>query len=118
MKPYAAKIRYLDRLVQQWACAQRSYISGLPAECGHHHVGRNNLLLRWDLRNIVPLTMEEHRAVHDGRLRYDVHNPFRAAYLRDCRHKVLKDYLLEHSLTVGEFIKLREQELLQALGRK
>lgn len=72
MKQYAAKIRELDALVQKWACRQRSYISGYPAQCGHHYIGRSEMLLRWDLRNIIPLTFDEHRLVHDGMLRFEI----------------------------------------------
>lgn len=52
MKQYAAKIRELDALVQKWACRQRSYISGYPAQCGHHYIGRSEMLLRWDVQEL------------------------------------------------------------------
>ncbi len=115
MKKYAAKIRKLDALVQKWACRQVSYVSGYRAECGHHYIGRANLLLRWNLKNIIPLTMAEHRQLHDGNLNWDISNPFRKQVLINMKNKGLKSYLLEKGLTLEDFLKERETELLEAL---
>lgn len=101
----------LDRLVQQWACKQRSYISGRPAECGHHHIHRNSTLTRWDLLNIIPLTLEEHRGVHEGWLHYEIQNPFRAQYLEDQRRKSFKDHLLETGQTMNDFMTHCKQKI-------
>lgn len=115
MKRYAAKIRELDALVQKWACRQRSYISGYPAQCGHHYIGRSDMLLRWDLRNIIPLTFDEHRLVHDGMLQFEILNPFRKQFLLNQKNKGLKTYLLEEGLTVEEFLKQSRQKIMQEL---
>lgn len=100
----------LDRMVQQWACRQRSYISGRPAECGHHHISREYLLTRWDIKNIIPLTLEEHRAVHDGSLSYVIINPFREQYLINQKNRNFKDFLLENGLTLAEFVKAKQAQ--------
>lgn len=105
---FAAK---LDRMIQQYATQRRSYISGLPAECGHHHIGRSNTLLRWDINNIIPLTLAEHRAVHDGTLKYKINNPFREVYLESRRNRNIKDYLLEKGMTFEEFALRKKEEL-------
>lgn len=115
MKQYAAKIRELDALVQKWACRQRSYISGYPAQCGHHYIGRSEMLLRWDLRNIIPLTFDEHRLVHNGMLRFEIQNPFRKQFLFNQKNKGLKTYLLEEGLTVEAFLKQSKQKIVQEL---
>lgn len=115
MKQYASQIRRLDALVQKWACQQRSYVSGLPAQCGHHYIGRSDMLLRWDLKNIIPLTQDEHRRVHDGFMAVNIKNPFREQYLRNRKNKGLKAYLLENGLTVGEFVKDCENKIKSAL---
>lgn len=115
MKQYASQIHRLDALVQKWACQQRSYVSGLPAQCGHHYIRRSEMLLRWDLRNIIPLTLDEHRLVHSGYMMIDINNPFREQYLRNQKNKGLKAYLLENGLTVCEFIKNCESKIKSAL---
>ncbi len=113
-----AKIAKLDKMVQEWASRQRSYLSGAPAECGHHYIGRADYLLRWDLKNIVPLTLEEHRMVHLGLYDCELRNPFRAQYLANQKNKGLKTYLLERGMTFDEFIQERLKKLLEALDAK
>ena len=108
----------LDALTQKWACMQKSYISYLPAECGHHYIGRSNKLLRWDLRNIIPLTYKEHTDVHNGSLFIDIKNPFRLQYLQNMKNKNFKDYLLEHNLSVQEFMNIKYMELKKAIDNK
>lgn len=93
-----------DKLVQIWATKQRSYYSHKPAECGHHFYSRHNKLLRWDLLNIIPLTLEEHRMLHDGNIQIDIQNPFRCQYLRNMCNKDYKKFLLEKNLTDKEYV--------------
>ena len=57
-----------DKLVQEIACTTKSQWSNYPAECGHHIIHRGNLLWRWRLMNIAPLTIEEHTMHHAGLL--------------------------------------------------
>ena len=58
-----------DKLVQEIACLTMSAWSGYPAECGHHIIHRGNLLWRWRLINIAPLTILEHNRTHAGKLK-------------------------------------------------
>ena len=118
MKQYAAKIRELDTLIQKWACSQRSYISGHPAECGHHYIGRKEIITRWDLRNIVPLTFDEHRLWHNGVVDWDIGNPFRRQFLINQKNKGIKQYLLENKMSVDEFMQDCKQKILEALHEK
>lgn len=105
-----------DRLVQIWASRQRSYVSGKPAQCGHHYYSRHNRLLRWDLKNIVPLTLEEHTQLHSGKLEYKVKNPCNELYLERMYHKDYKNYLLENNLTDAEFVSKCNKKLKEALS--
>lgn len=116
MNKYASKIHKLDRLVQLWAAKQRSIISGRKAECGHHYVRRSELITRWDLRNIIPLTIEEHNAVHAGFLDVEPQNPFAKQLMLNRKKQGLISYLWENRLTVDEFLKQNEQKLLEALN--
>jgi hypothetical protein len=95
----------LDRLVQQWASTQRSYLDGSKPCVGHHHIHRSCRLLRWDLHNIIPLTYTQHTLFHNGSLQYFIHNPFREEYLNLMKNKDLKDYLLENNLTEDEWLE-------------
>lgn len=95
----------LDRMVQEWACKQRSYLSNRPAEVGHHYYSRRHKLLRWDLLNIIPLTNEEHRLYHDGNILIEIENPFRQLYLSQRVTMDFKDYLLQNGWTEKEFLK-------------
>lgn len=105
-----------DKLVQIWATRQRSYVSGRPAQCGHHYYSRHNQLLRWDLKNIIPLTLEEHTKLHNGKLEYKMLNPCNELYLERLYHKNYKDYLFENNLTDEEFIKKCNKKLKEALS--
>ena len=107
-----------DKLIQMWACKQRSYYSHKPAQCGHHFYSRRNKLLRWDLLNIIPLTIEEHTLLHSGCIQLDICNPFRLQYLQNMSNKDYKQYLLENGLTDVEFIKLCNKKLKEKLGEK
>ena len=93
-----------DRLVQVWASLQKSYISGSRKNIvGHHFYSRGTKLLRWDIRNIIPLTFEEHADVHNGKLSIEIKNPFREKFLDEMSKKNFKDYLLENNLTEKDF---------------
>ena len=107
----------LDRLIQIYATQQRSYISNIPATVGHHWVHRSCKLLRWDIKNIIPLTEEEHRQVHCGKLLIEIKNPFRYQYLINMKSKNFKDYLLEKAITEEEFINEKYKELLTIISQ-
>lgn len=104
-----------DKLVQIWACKKRSYVSGKPAQCGHHYYSRRNKLLRWDLKNIIPLTLEEHIKIHSGELSYKIINPCNLLYLERLSHKDYKDYLLEKGITDVDFVKECNRKLKEAI---
>lgn len=95
----------LDAMVQDWACKQRSYLSNMPAEVGHHYYSRRHKLLRWDLLNIIPLTNEEHRKVHDGKYKIEIQNPFRELYLAQRVNMDYKQFLLENGWTEREYLQ-------------
>lgn len=101
----------LDKKVQQWAIQQQSYLTLLPAEVGHHYYSRRHKLLRWDLLNIIPLTNDEHRKVHDGIYRVEIKNPFRELYLADMVNKDFKQYLLENGLSEEEFMEKCKEKI-------
>lgn len=108
-----------DRLVQQWASRQRSYISQSTRNVvGHHYYSRHHKLLRWDLHNIVPLTYEEHTELHKGNLVVEIKNPFRKQYLMNLLNKNYKDYLLENGLTDEEFVKLCNKKLKEKISEE
>lgn len=105
-----------DRLVQVWATKQRSFVSRKPAECGHHYYSRHNRLLRWDLLNIIPLTVEEHTQLHSGNLEINIENPFRKQYLENMINKDFKKYLLENNITDDEFVKICNKKLKEKIS--
>lgn len=105
----------MDRMVQQWACRQKSYLSYMPAQCGHHYKKRRIDLLRWDLRNIIPLTFNEHTLVHSGALHVEIQNPFRLLYLEQRATINLKSYLLENGWTRDEWLKIQYTKLEREL---
>lgn len=105
-----------DKLVQIWASRKRSYISGKQAECGHHYYSRRCKLLRWDLKNIIPLTFEEHTKLHAGKLKYKMLNPCNIIYLNRLHGKDYKEFLLEKCMTDEDFIKMCNKKLKEALG--
>lgn len=105
-----------DRLVQVWATMQKSYISRKPAECGHHFYSRHNRILRWDLSNIIPLTIEEHTKLHEGRIKIKIANPFRLQYLQNMVNKDYKKFLIENEMTDFEFVKHCNKKLKEKIS--
>lgn len=91
-----------DKLIQQIACTSPSQWSGKPAECGHHIIHRTNLLWRWRLINIVPLTIEEHTMHHAGLL--DPLEGWQKGFAFANRHKLLYSYLPMSGKTKDEFV--------------
>ncbi|MCM1497236.1 MAG: hypothetical protein NC124_02100 [Clostridium sp.] len=95
----------LDALVQKWACTQLSIISNRPAECAHHYFSRSHEIIRYDIRNLIPLTLKEHTLVHVGKIILE--NPYEDE-LRQLCNKGIKQFLLENSITKKEWLKERE----------
>lgn len=100
----------LDRLFQQLSSGRRCNCCGHPAECVHHFIGRANRFLRWDIFNAVPVCLDCHRKIHDGKLA----PVLPASDLNWCdkhRHTILKDWLLEKGVSEAEFMAEREFEI-------
>ena len=104
----------LDKLVQEWASRQRSIYSGKRGCVGHHIYSRKNKLLRWDLRNIAPLTPEEHRLLHDGKIYLEIDYDTQQ-YLEKMMRMQFRDYLLFNNLTEKEFYQNERMKLKKEL---
>ena len=105
----------LDKLVQEWASLQKSYVSLAMPCVGHHHHSRRIKLLRWDLKNIIPLTHYEHSLVHNGNLVIDIKDPLVKSYLDQMAVKNFKSYLLEQNITENEWLENKHKELKKIL---
>ena len=94
----------LDILIQEWASQQPSMYSGKRGCVGHHIYSRSNKMLRWDIKNIAPLTPEEHRLLHDGKiyLEIDYHTQ---QYLDEMMRINFRDFLLENRMTENDFYR-------------
>lgn len=104
----------LDKMVQSWASQQRSVYSGKRGCVGHHIYSRKNKLLRWDLRNIAPLTPEEHRLLHDGKIYLEIDYDTQQ-YLEKMMMMQFRDYLLFNGLTEKEFYQKERMKLKKEL---
>ena len=104
----------LDKLVQEWASRQRSIYSGKRGCVGHHIYSRKNKLLRWDLRNIAPLTPEEHRLLHDGKIYLEIDYDTQQ-YLEKMMRMQFRDYLLYNEQTEKEFYQKELMKLKKEL---
>lgn len=105
----------LDGLVQQWASKQHSIISGKPAECGHHYFSRRHEIIRYNLDNIIPLTIEEHNKVHSGEIKINIPEILEEILFK-LKEQGLKNYLLENRLTLDDFYKREEKRLKAAIN--
>lgn len=100
-----------DKLVQEIATLGFSQWSGRPAECGHHIIHRGNLLWRWRLMNIAPLTVEEHGMTHAALL--DPLFDWQKQMFRDHRNDLLERHLNARGMIRGEFVNGRYEYLKQ-----
>lgn len=107
----------LDRLVQEWASRQPSIYSGKRGCVGHHIYSRRNTLLRWDLRNIAPLTPEEHRLLHDGKIYLEIDYDTQM-YLEEMIKTDYRSWLIFNGMTEQEFFKKERQKLKSELVDK
>lgn len=103
------KEKLCDKLVQQIACFAPSQYSALPAECGHHMIGRGNYLWRWRLLNIMPLTIEEHTMLHAGLL--DPAQPWQKNFVLENRNKLLYRHLLAQGISKDDFVMISYEYL-------
>lgn len=97
----------LDRLVSKWVYSQRSAINGEYGCEPHHYFSRRHHLLRWDVKNIVPVTRFQHELIHTGRILYK--SPYQD-YLKDMKNKDFKQYLIDNNLTEEEFLNKKLKE--------
>lgn len=107
----------LDKLVQEWASRQRSIYSGKRGCVGHHIYSRKNKMLRWDIRNIAPLTPEEHRLLHDGKIYLEIDYDTQI-YLDEMMQMNFRDFLLENRMTENEFYQQERIKLKNLLVDK
>lgn len=50
------------------ALNQHPIVSMLPGLHPHHLITRSNKSVRWDTENGIPVTAQQHRAIHDGKI--------------------------------------------------
>lgn len=105
------KEKQLDALIQQIATLAKSQWSNYPAECGHHIIPRANLLWRWRLINIAPLTIEEHTMHHAGLL--DPLAKWQKEFKYVNRNRLLTHYLANSGMTRDDFMTERLAYLRQ-----
>lgn len=106
----------LDSLYPKLAYNQRCRGCGKQAQEIHHIIRRDNLLLRWDYKNLLPLCRKCHSDIHSkGKWNHGLElSPFKE-YLEERRYKILSEYLLENNLSEEDFLKEKELELLSRI---
>lgn len=113
MDKWVAKLDRLYPLLRtRWT---RCHFCGRKTTEIHHIRGRQNLLLRYDLHNLMPLCHDCHSQVHLKNLDLYI-SVFRMEYLNKMSRIQFQDYLLSHDLTRDEFFKLKEKELKEAIN--
>ena len=106
----------LDRLYPKLVIGRKCFFCGKPAENMHHIIPRSNILLRWDLENLLPVCYNCHQALHNAP--HDIRlyiGLVRQAYLDEMKNINFQDYLRVHNLTREEFYKIKEFELKGAM---
>lgn len=107
----------LDGLYPKLRYNKACSICGRQATEIHHIIHRDNLLLRYDLNNLLPLCSDCHRLVHDKGAELYI-SVWKMEYLNALKNVQLKDYLLKHGLTKKEFFKLKEIELRREINEQ
>ena len=108
----------LDPLYPQLKrCWKRCHFCGKPTEHIHHIKGRSNLLLRYDLKNLIPLCANCHHLIHLNHLELMI-PPARWLYLEQMSNIQLQDWLLSHNQTREEFFKTKETEIKEFINGK
>ena len=108
----------LDILIQKISAKQKSQISKTDKNIiGHHLIHRGNELFRWDLDNIMFITVQEHTNIHSIP-NYEIqHLTEKQKEFKELnRNKSLKDYLLKHGLIKKEFMQERKEYLTNKLN--
>lgn len=107
----------LDKVYPLLRKYKRCHFCGRPATEIHHIRGRANLLLRYDLQNLLPLCNGCHSLVHLKKINLDLYIPmFRMDYLNKMQRIQFQDYLLSHDMTREDFFKLKLKELKEAIN--
>ena len=111
--------RYLDHL---WSCAvlaqkgERCVNCGNPAGGVHHIVKRRYKVLRWDVKNGVPLCSICHPiADRSQQFALDMIPEDEREYIRDMSMYVLQDWLRIHGLTRDEFMRGEAEDLKRVI---
>ena len=92
MKPIEKE---LDRLIQQSCQKQSCIICGKKAEAMHHIIGRANMVTRYNPDNLMPVCLDCHRKIHDGKInQWDYIDGYKGSILRELSHKSYKDFLI------------------------
>lgn len=87
--------------------------TGESLQC-HHLVKRRHLLLRWDYRNGVPLTVESHQRAHTlgGSNELLKHIGMQTQeYLEHMERYTAKEWFQEKGITDNEFREMKRDEL-------
>lgn len=85
----------LDKLVQMACLNQKCRVCGKPAECGHHLIGRANMMTRYDAINIMPLCYICHGLIHDGKIdQWDYCTTVQHEFLNIAKNMSYKDFLI------------------------
>lgn len=110
-------VKKLDKVYPLLRKNKRCHFCGKPATEIHHIRGRSNLLLRYDLNNLLPLCRDCHSLVHLKNIDLYI-SMFRMDYLNKMSRIQFQDYLLSHDLTREDFFKLKLKELKEAIYGK
>lgn len=115
MDKWVAKLdRLYPQLRNKWC---KCHFCGRPTTEIHHIKPRDNLLIRYDLHNLLPLCHDCHSLIHLKKI--EMYLPmFRVDYLNKMMNIQFQDYLLEHNLTRDEFFAKKEKELKEAINGK
>lgn len=109
----------LDALYPKLSQNARCALCGKKAEHQHHIIPRANDLLRYDVKNLLPLCHDCHSLVHDKNLNLSFFIPTaRWLYLEQMSRIQFQDYLLGHGLTRDEFFKQKEKELKEIINAR
>lgn len=86
----------------------------------HHIVRRNVDLLRFDVKNLIPLCEECHRKIHDEGMfdrGLDFVDEQTKDYLLRFKYIDFKQYLLELGISKEDFFKVKEKEIIAHIGK-
>lgn len=90
------------------------------ATAQHHVIPRANMLLRYDVQNLIPLCAKCHAEIHDKGMYnrgMDFLTEDRKNYLLSMKNKIFKDFILENGLTEDEFFESQKRILLENIGK-